>query len=208
VPINVPPRAYTYARLSPDGTRVALDARDEQNDIWIWDLVRETMMPLTTGNNVAVSWMHAAVRFGFELRIACPDSLRPEQPVIDWVKREKGAVSIGSDAAQAARGGVFTVKAGLQPLAEALPVRRSRSHCAMRCSGVRRLQRTMMRVMATISSVCMTLTRARHHTGISHAKYLGKVSGFNNGMCRVHFFVSTKPVVTTSPAFKPDLISA
>jgi ornithine carbamoyltransferase len=56
------------------------------------------------GNNVAASWMHAAVRFGFELRIACPDALRPEQPVIDWVKREKGAVTIGSDAAQAVRG--------------------------------------------------------------------------------------------------------
>jgi ornithine carbamoyltransferase len=56
------------------------------------------------GNNVAASWMHAAVRFGFELRIACPDALRPEQAVIDWVKREKGAVSIGSDAGQAVRG--------------------------------------------------------------------------------------------------------
>ena len=56
------------------------------------------------GNNVAASWMHAAVRFGFELRIACPDELAPKQDVIDWVAREKGAVSIGSDAAQAARG--------------------------------------------------------------------------------------------------------
>src|SRR4051812_5095817 len=25
------------------------------------------------GNNVAVSWLHAAARFGFELRLACPD---------------------------------------------------------------------------------------------------------------------------------------
>jgi len=56
------------------------------------------------GNNVAASWMHAAVRFGFELRIACPDSLRPEPSVIDWVKREKGAVKIGSDAGEAVRG--------------------------------------------------------------------------------------------------------
>ena len=47
-PINVPPRAYTYARLSPDGTRVALDARDQQNDIWIFDLARETLTRLTT----------------------------------------------------------------------------------------------------------------------------------------------------------------
>jgi len=56
------------------------------------------------GNNVAASWMHAAVRFGFELRIACPGELAPEQAVVDWVAREKGAVSIGSDAAQAVRG--------------------------------------------------------------------------------------------------------
>lgn len=56
------------------------------------------------GNNVAASWMHAAVRFGFELRIACPDELRPEQSAIDWAKREKGAVSYGSDATKAVRG--------------------------------------------------------------------------------------------------------
>lgn len=56
------------------------------------------------GNNVAVSWMHAAVRFGFELRVACPDELRPERSAIDWVKREKGAVSYGSDASKAVRG--------------------------------------------------------------------------------------------------------
>jgi len=55
-------------------------------------------------NNVAVSWMHAAVRFGFELRIACPEELHPEPPVSDWVKREKGAVSLGNDAKKAVRG--------------------------------------------------------------------------------------------------------
>jgi ornithine carbamoyltransferase len=56
------------------------------------------------GNNVAASWMHAAARFDFELRIACPKELLPEQAVVDWVAHEKGTVSIGSDAAQAVRG--------------------------------------------------------------------------------------------------------
>ena len=56
------------------------------------------------GNNVAVSWMHAAVRFGFTLRLACPDSLRPEDEVIDWAKSEKGAISISSDPDKAVRG--------------------------------------------------------------------------------------------------------
>jgi serine/threonine-protein kinase len=42
-----PPRAYQYPRLSPDGTRVALDIRDQARDIWIWDLARQTLTRLT-----------------------------------------------------------------------------------------------------------------------------------------------------------------
>ena len=42
-----PPRAYVYPRISPDGTRVALDIRDQENDIWIWDLARQTLTRLT-----------------------------------------------------------------------------------------------------------------------------------------------------------------
>jgi serine/threonine-protein kinase len=45
--LKVPERAYAYARLSLDGARIALDARQDQNDIWIWDLSRETMTRLT-----------------------------------------------------------------------------------------------------------------------------------------------------------------
>ena len=45
--IGVPPRSYTYARLSPDGTRIALDIRDQQNDIWVWDIAREALTRLT-----------------------------------------------------------------------------------------------------------------------------------------------------------------
>ena len=42
-----PPRAYVQPRLSPDGTRVALYISDQQNDIWIWDLARQTLTRLT-----------------------------------------------------------------------------------------------------------------------------------------------------------------
>ena len=44
------------------------------------------------GNNVAVSWMHAAARFGFELRLACPEHLQPPPAVVDWARREGGRV--------------------------------------------------------------------------------------------------------------------
>ncbi len=65
--INVPPRAYTYARLSPDGTRVALDARDQQNDIWVWDLARETLQRLTNdpGMNRGPTWTPDGTRVAF-----------------------------------------------------------------------------------------------------------------------------------------------
>ena len=43
------PRNYIYPRISPDGGRVALDLRDEDNDIWIWDFVRGTLTRFTFG---------------------------------------------------------------------------------------------------------------------------------------------------------------
>lgn len=45
--LKAPPRAYVYPRLSPDGTRVALGVLDQESDIWIWDLARETLTRFT-----------------------------------------------------------------------------------------------------------------------------------------------------------------
>ena len=47
--IAAPPRAYFYPRVSPDGTRVALDIRDQETDIWTWDFARNTLTRLTFG---------------------------------------------------------------------------------------------------------------------------------------------------------------
>jgi ornithine carbamoyltransferase len=49
------------------------------------------------GNNMATSWIHAAVRFKFELRLACPDLLRPPQAVLDWATAEGGKIVVSSD---------------------------------------------------------------------------------------------------------------
>ncbi|MBS0238194.1 MAG: ornithine carbamoyltransferase [Proteobacteria bacterium] len=56
------------------------------------------------GNNVAVSWMHAAVRFGFKLKLACPKELFPEEEALAWLRREKGDVEIGTDPVRAVEG--------------------------------------------------------------------------------------------------------
>lgn len=39
-------------------------------------------------NNVAASWVHAAVRFGFELRLACPEALCLPPALVEWARRE------------------------------------------------------------------------------------------------------------------------
>ncbi|MSO98473.1 MAG: ornithine carbamoyltransferase [Rhodospirillaceae bacterium] len=56
------------------------------------------------GNNVAVSWVHAAALFGFELRLACPEGLRVK-PVAIAQARAKGAKIVETtDPVAAARG--------------------------------------------------------------------------------------------------------
>ncbi len=49
------------------------------------------------GNNMAVSWIHAAARFGFTLRLACPDALRPSAEILDWATANGGDVVVSDD---------------------------------------------------------------------------------------------------------------
>ena len=56
------------------------------------------------GNNMATSWIQAAVRFGFELRLACPEPLSPPREVLDWAASEGGRVLVSSDMAEALQG--------------------------------------------------------------------------------------------------------
>ncbi len=60
------------------------------------------------GNNMASSWIHAAVRFGFELRMACPEPLSPPEDVLAWARREGGRIVVTPDA-EAAVGGADCV---------------------------------------------------------------------------------------------------
>ncbi len=55
------------------------------------------------GNNVARSWIEAAVRFGFTLRLATPDALRPPQDLIDWARAQGGTIELTDDPAAAVK---------------------------------------------------------------------------------------------------------
>ena len=47
------------------------------------------------GNNMARTWIEAAARFAFEIRLACPPELAPPDDTIDWA-REKGAIVVST----------------------------------------------------------------------------------------------------------------
>jgi serine/threonine-protein kinase len=47
--INAPLRTYAVPRLSPDGQRLAVEIRAEQNDLWIWNFALQKLAPLTFG---------------------------------------------------------------------------------------------------------------------------------------------------------------
>ncbi|WP_407668453.1 ornithine carbamoyltransferase [Oceanibaculum pacificum] len=56
------------------------------------------------GNNVAASWIHAAARFQFELRIACPEMLTPDEGLVAWARAQGAKIVITHDAEAAVDG--------------------------------------------------------------------------------------------------------
>jgi len=47
--IPAEPGTYGHPRLSPDGAKIAVDSLDEEHDIWVFDLAKDTLTRLTFG---------------------------------------------------------------------------------------------------------------------------------------------------------------
>ena len=78
-------------------------------DIMTFEEHRETISGkriawLGDGNNVMVSWVHAAAHFGFSLAVATPGELAPSQALLDWARDNGADVSTTSEARVAAEG--------------------------------------------------------------------------------------------------------
>lgn len=58
---------------------------------------------LGDGNNMATSWIHAAVRFKFTLRLGCPKRLKPPKSVLDWANAKGGDIILTDTSEDAAR---------------------------------------------------------------------------------------------------------
>ncbi|MBO6947846.1 MAG: ornithine carbamoyltransferase [Rhodospirillales bacterium] len=61
------------------------------------------------GNNVVTSWVHAAARFGFEMRIATPAELKPSDQLIGWADDQGAKVVLTEDPAEAVNGADLVV---------------------------------------------------------------------------------------------------
>ena len=60
-------------------------------------LAGQTVAWLGDGNNVAVSWIEAAVRFGFQLRVAGPKRYAPPIDLLEWANANGGNVILTDD---------------------------------------------------------------------------------------------------------------
>jgi ornithine carbamoyltransferase len=56
------------------------------------------------GNNVARSWIESAARFGFTLRLATPDQLRPPAELVAWARAQGARLELTDDPARAVAG--------------------------------------------------------------------------------------------------------
>ncbi|WP_407048418.1 ornithine carbamoyltransferase [Methyloraptor flagellatus] len=55
-------------------------------------------------NNVLASWIHAAARFDFKLRVATPPELAPKVDIVNWARRNGANVHLTADAFEAVDG--------------------------------------------------------------------------------------------------------
>lgn len=55
------------------------------------------------GNNVAASWIHAVARLGGKLRLACPESLRPSEELLNWAHGQGADITLTPDPAAAVK---------------------------------------------------------------------------------------------------------
>lgn len=65
-------------------------------------LERQVVTWIGDGNNVAASWIEAAARFGFQLRIACPEGYAPPAELLAWARAEGADLVLYDSAMEAA----------------------------------------------------------------------------------------------------------
>ena len=106
------------------------------------------------GNNMARTWIEAAARFDFEMRLACPPELAPPQDAIDWAVGDGAPIVSTTGTPQAAiLLPSHTPPVAFQPISRprSAPQSRTRSNrrCADASTGLGGRPKPPWRAMAT-----------------------------------------------------------
>jgi len=89
-----------------DRTEIVLDDAHSglgmgEDGVWDWEV---KAIDTNDGNNMATTWVQAAVKFGFEIRLACPDEYAPLPDILAWARNLGCAVTATKDPLEAASG--------------------------------------------------------------------------------------------------------
>lgn len=71
--------------------QIMADLQTIQENFKIDDVSKLKISWVGDGNNMANSWINAAYRLGFEIRLACPEGYQPDKQILD---RARGATSV------------------------------------------------------------------------------------------------------------------
>ncbi len=73
------------------------------------DITGRTVAWTGDGNNVVASWVHAAAKLGFEMRVATPKTMKPSDELIDWAAGEGAKIVLTDNPAEAVDGADLVV---------------------------------------------------------------------------------------------------
>src|SRR5260370_8327845 len=81
-PAAAPARGYVFPRLSPDGRRIAVGIMDQETQVWLYDLSRETLTRFTFERNVNLSalWTSDGRRITFQSDHEGPPTVHRHRP--------------------------------------------------------------------------------------------------------------------------------
>lgn len=73
------------------------------------DIAGRTVAWTGDGNNVVASWVHAAAKLGFEMRVATPKTMKPSAELIQWATGEGAKIVLTDDPVEAVKGADLVV---------------------------------------------------------------------------------------------------
>lgn len=69
----------------------------------IGNIKNKTIAWIGDSNNVLNSWIHASVKFDFELKVACPKGMEPDTEILNWAGKRSKKIKVTNKIPEAAK---------------------------------------------------------------------------------------------------------